>query len=61
MRPPVPNTTLTVGNTPVLTLSSLQTPSLTEVFVAAELGAGHQVVTVAVDSGLEYLTGDLYR
>ncbi len=25
-----------------------------------ELGAGHTVVTVAVDSGLKYLTGDLY-
>lgn len=29
--------------------------------VAAELGPGHTVVTVAVDSGLKYLAGDLYR
>lgn len=29
--------------------------------LAAELGVGHRVVTVAVDSGLKYLTGDLYR
>jgi cysteine synthase len=28
--------------------------------LARELGAGHTVVTVAVDSGLKYLTGDLY-
>jgi cysteine synthase len=29
--------------------------------IAAELGPGHTVVTVAVDSGLKYLSGDLYR
>ena len=29
--------------------------------LAAELGTGHTVVTVAVDSGLKYLAGDLYR
>lgn len=28
--------------------------------LACELGAGHTVVTVAVDSGLKYLAGDLY-
>jgi cysteine synthase len=28
--------------------------------LARELGAGHNVVTVAVDSGLKYLAGDLY-
>ena len=28
--------------------------------IAKELGAGHTVVTVAVDSGLKYLAGDLY-
>jgi cysteine synthase len=28
--------------------------------LAREFGAGHTVVTVAVDSGLKYLTGDLY-
>jgi cysteine synthase A len=28
--------------------------------LARELGAGHTVVTVAVDSGLQYLAGDLY-
>jgi cysteine synthase len=28
--------------------------------VARELGAGHTVVTVAVDTGLKYLAGDLY-
>ena len=28
--------------------------------LALELGAGHTVVTVAVDSGLKYLAGDLY-
>ena len=28
--------------------------------IAQELGAGHTVVTVAVDSGLKYLAGDLY-
>ena len=28
--------------------------------LAQELGAGHTVVTVAVDSGLKYLSGDLY-
>lgn len=28
--------------------------------LAAELGPGHRVVTVAVDSGLKYLAGDLY-
>jgi cysteine synthase A len=29
--------------------------------VARELGAGRRVATVAVDSGLKYLAGDLYR
>ena len=29
--------------------------------IAQELGAGHTVVTVAVDSGLKYLAGDLYE
>ncbi len=29
--------------------------------VARELGPGHRVVTVAVDSGLKYLGGALYR
>ncbi len=29
--------------------------------VARELGEGHRVVTVAVDSGLKYLQGDLFR
>ena len=29
--------------------------------LAQELGPGHTVVTVAVDSGLKYLAGDLYR
>ena len=29
--------------------------------VAKELGPGHRVVTVAVDSGLKYLGGALYR
>lgn len=29
--------------------------------IAQELGAGHNVVTVAVDSGLKYLAGDLYE
>ncbi|MBI1802435.1 MAG: cysteine synthase family protein [Chloroflexi bacterium] len=29
--------------------------------VARELGPGHTVVTVAVDSGLKYLAGDLYE
>jgi cysteine synthase A len=28
--------------------------------LAAELGEGHTVVTVAVDTGLKYLAGDLY-
>jgi cysteine synthase len=28
--------------------------------IAAEIGAGHRVVTVAVDSGFKYLAGDLY-
>ena len=28
--------------------------------LAREIGAGHTVVTVAVDTGLKYLTGDLY-
>jgi cysteine synthase len=28
--------------------------------VAASLGAGHQVVTLQVDSGLKYLSGHLY-
>ena len=28
--------------------------------VARELGPGHTVVTVAVDTGLKYLAGDLY-
>lgn len=28
--------------------------------IAKELGTGHNVVTVAVDSGLKYLAGDLY-
>jgi cysteine synthase A len=28
--------------------------------LAREVGAGHTVVTVAVDSGLKYLAGDLY-
>lgn len=29
--------------------------------LARELGPGHTVVTIAVDSGLKYLTGDLYK
>lgn len=29
--------------------------------IAQELGAGHTVVTVAVDTGLKYLAGDLYK
>jgi cysteine synthase A len=29
--------------------------------IAKELGAGHTVVTVAVDSGMKYLAGDLYE
>ena len=29
--------------------------------VAKELGSGHKVVTAAVDTGLKYLAGDLYR
>lgn len=29
--------------------------------IAEELGAGHTVVTVAVDTGLKYLSGDLYK
>ena len=29
--------------------------------LAQELGSGHTVVTVAVDTGLKYLTGDLYK
>jgi cysteine synthase A len=29
--------------------------------LAQELGAGHTVVTVAVDTGLKYLAGDLYE
>ncbi|NNC39123.1 MAG: hypothetical protein HKN95_00390 [Acidimicrobiia bacterium] len=28
--------------------------------IAQELGLGHTVVTVAVDTGLKYLAGDLY-
>lgn len=28
--------------------------------IAKEAGAGHRVVTVAVDSGLKYLAGSLY-
>ena len=28
--------------------------------IAQEIGAGHTMVTVAVDSGLKYLAGDLY-
>jgi cysteine synthase A len=30
------------------------------IVLAQELGKGHTVVTVAVDSGLKYLEGDLY-
>ena len=29
--------------------------------LARELGAGHTVVTVAADTGLKYLAGDLYK
>lgn len=29
--------------------------------LARELGPGHTVVTVAVDTGLKYLAGDLYQ
>jgi len=29
--------------------------------IARELGPGHRVVTVIVDSGLRYLNGDLFR
>jgi cysteine synthase len=28
--------------------------------LAGELGAGHRVATVAVDTGLKYLAGDLF-
>jgi cysteine synthase A len=28
---------------------------------ATELGAGHTVATVAVDTGLKYLNGDLFK
>ena len=31
------------------------------VAIARELGPGHTVVTVAVDTGLKYLAGDLYK
>ena len=31
------------------------------VALARELGPGHTVVTVAVDSGLKYLAGDLFN
>jgi cysteine synthase A len=34
--------------------------ALAAVQIAQELGPGHTVVTVAVDSGLKYLAGDLY-
>jgi cysteine synthase len=29
--------------------------------IAREIGLGHTVVTVAVDSGFKYLAGDLYH
>jgi cysteine synthase A len=29
--------------------------------IATELGPGHTVATVAVDTGLKYLAGDLYE
>jgi len=29
--------------------------------IASELGLGHTVVTVAVDTGLKYLGGDLFE
>jgi cysteine synthase len=29
--------------------------------IARELGAGHRVATVAVDTGLKYLAGDLFK
>jgi cysteine synthase A len=29
--------------------------------IATELGAGHTVVTIAVDTGLKYLAGDLFN
>jgi cysteine synthase len=29
--------------------------------LARELGPGHRVATVAVDTGLKYLAGDLFR
>ena len=29
--------------------------------IGSTLGPGHTVVTVAVDTGLKYLTGDLYQ
>ncbi|MEO6239314.1 MAG: hypothetical protein ABIQ52_20145 [Vicinamibacterales bacterium] len=29
--------------------------------LARELGAGHAVATVAVDTGLKYLAGDLFK
>ena len=33
---------------------------LAAIQIAKELGKGHIVVTVAVDTGLKYLAGDLY-
>ena len=29
--------------------------------IGKQLGAGHTIVTVAVDSGMKYLAGDLFR
>jgi cysteine synthase len=29
--------------------------------VAGDLGPGHRVLTIAVDTGLKYFEGDLYR
>ncbi len=47
-----------IGNTPIVPLQRIVVGALQ---LARELGAGHTVATVAVDTGLKYLAGDLYE
>ncbi len=51
----------TVGHTPVVQLRRLAGDAAAAIRLARKLGPGHAVVTVAVDTGLKYLAGDLFE
>lgn len=64
---------MVIGNTPLIKLSRLSEPGAATIYLKYEagnptgsmkdriLGAGKNIVTVGIDSGLKYLSSDLYR